>query len=393
MFCESPELAQLSQKQQINYQETLSERYAQVPAYLREEPLWSPYVHDVDTYDNLIDTQLALQRGLIALHQAMPEDVRLQRLLYPRLSQDTLEQFDELRGIPLSAQLIRPDYIMDQTGLPRVCEINTRFIFNGNIASIHMAEFLSAKFAVNTRPYEQLDSYMHGTYDGPGKTVLARGDEPNHDLLLQAQRCESALTVQPEVLDILDARRIGRVVLELHQHELDKVIGAVARLMIEGVAVYNDPRVIAFLHDKRLLVPLSDKAYMSPLIGDESAATLERHIIPSYHPNWEGREPETMLGKMALVKKAIGGKSQGMRMARLSEYRRQLNHPEAYVYQPRIRQPVVKTKQGPVEIAGTLPMTLEGEVFGPGIVRILPHTRLKGFCGFTIATKEIVHEC
>lgn len=387
MTPEGTTLVRLPTIQQDEFQHVLADRYSSVPAYLKSESLWSPVTHSVERYDELVIAQRALQTGLKALHATLPEDERLQSLLWPRLEPDVRKQYGVIESIPLATQFIRPDYILDKDGNPQICEINTRFMFNGNIASVHMAEFLKTRFDINIEPYERMDGFMHGTYDGPGRTVIVRGREPYHDLLLQTQRSESPRIVHPELLDILQAKKIGRVILELHQHELAGAIGNITRLMLKGVTVYNDPRTVAFLHDKRLMVALSDTHYMERLVGTKKAELLARYIIPSYHPSWEGREPETMPGKMALVKRAIAGKSQGMRMVRLADYRNRLEQPESYVYQSRIRQTAYATQLGPAEIAGTLPMTLEDEVFGPGIVRILAHNRLRGFYGFSIAVK------
>ncbi len=378
----------LPASEQQKFQESLRLAYSEIPAYLQQETLWSPVIHSSESYEKLVAVQRALQRGLLAIHGALPEDERLHALLAPRLDKKVRKKYEAFKDIPLATQFIRPDYILDQDGSPKVCEINTRFIFNGNIASVHMAEFLGGSFKIDIKPYKQMDEFMHGTYDGPGKTVVVRNSEPLHDLLLQSQRSDSARIIKPELLDILHAKKVGRVILELHQYELAGVVGELARLMLKGVTVYNDPRTVAFLHDKRLLVALSDEGYMKKLIGSKRAKLLAKHIIPSYHPNWEGREPETMPGKSALVKKAVAGKSQGMRMVRLADYRQRLEFPDNYVYQPRIRQLKYATEKGPAEIAGTLPMTLEGDVFGPGIVRVLAHNRLRGFYGLTVAARS-----
>ncbi len=390
-----PELGRLDilpDKHQADFRESLHAAYQYVPPYLEEEGLWSPYVHTTDTYDRLVGIQRALQKGCLALLEAFPADDRLQGLLAPRFGEAERRAFAEAADVPPSTQFIRPDYIYDREGNPRICEINTRFIFNGNIAAVHMAEYLRGLYPVITDQYARLDRFMHDTYDGDDTadncTVLVSESEPPHDLLLQEQRSAGTHSIDAELLRLVDARRIGRPVLELHQDELTPVLSDVIRLAREGLAVHNDPRVISLLHDKRLLVALSDETYMASLVDKETARTLADGIVPSYHPSWEGREPEIIPARSALAKGAISGKGDSLRIVRLNTFRETLESNEQYVYQSRLLQPKIRTASGEQdEIAGTLPMTLEEDVFGPGIVRILPHHRLHGIKGLTVAIK------
>ncbi len=390
MTKEQGELALLPAVQQREYQQLLASQYEALPDYLTEENLWVPYVHEAAHYDRLIEVQKALQVGALAILDAAQTDKRLHALLSIR--EADREELNRLKDIPLSPQLVRPDYIYDHGGRPRVCEINTRFIFNGNIASTHMAAYLSRRYDIDTEPYQRLNDWLVKTYGGSdaeeGPVVFAQDSEPEHDITLQKQRSEAVCSVSSEALRLLDPGKIGRLVLELHQHELAGALEDVISLKLAGVPVHNDPRVIMLLHDKRLLVPLSDKEYMADLVGETNAQILADGIVPSYHPGWEGREPERIAAKSALAKGAISGKGDSLQVVRLADYAERLDDPAAYVYQPRISQPkLISPKGEELEIAGTLPMTLNDEVFGPGIVRVYPRRRLKGFKGLTIAVK------
>lgn len=392
MTSEQEQIELLPPQQQRGFHELLDNTYRVVPNYLREDDLWTPYIHPPQEYDRLVDIQKALQKGCLAILGAFQDDERLHSLLAPRFGERELEQLTGLEGVPLGPQFIRPDYIYDREGEPRVCEINARFIFNGNIASVHMADYLSQTYDIDTTPYQLMDRFMHRAYDGDGSegdaTVILQASEQQHDLLLQKQRFAEVYWVKPEILKVLDASKVGRLVLELHQHELARVFDDLAQLMRDGVPSHNDPRVINLLHDKRLLVALSDEDYMASLTDEVTAQTLAEGIVPSYHPAWEGREPENIPAKSVMAKGAISGKGDSLHVVRLSTYQDSLPSPKEYVYQPRLLQPKILPPDGePAEIAGTLPMTLEHEVFGPGIVRILRHHRLKGFKGFTVAVR------
>ena len=373
----------LPDEAQLDFSQQLHAKYSEVPSYLDEEPIWSPYLHSGEEFKRIIELQKALQNGLSAVLHFYAGSRNL-RSLVP-LSNQASYLFET--DIDLTKQFIRPDYIFDQDGELRICEINTRFIFNGNIAAVHMAEFLAGRgFKHDTSNYQSLDNFMHRAYDGPDKTSIVVGVEPFHDLLLQKQRCLDGKFITPQQLLEQSTESIGKVILELHQHELEPIAATLANMIDDGVVFYNDPRVVWLLHDKRLLVALSDIEFMTDLIGKSDAEFLAAHIVESYHPKWPGREPERMIGKFALAKKSVSGKNDGLVVVPIRAYNEVLELPDDFVYQPKYRQPVQLSSTGErLEIAGTLPMTLGGEVFGPGIVRLMPHASLRRFSGFTVA--------
>lgn len=384
------EFSQLEPEAQAGYQAYLRERYDSLPPFMEHSPIWTPYQHSAQEDARLVGMQRALQTGLAALLEQAPQDERLVRLLRPRLGPSLRGQLAAFSGMPLDNQFLRPDYIYNN-GQPQICEINSRFIFNGNIAGVEMAGYLAERGSIDTTNYQKLDTFMHETYDGVGDTVFVSDREPAHDRLLQMQRSGAHQSVGSGDIDQVVNNGAGRIVLELHQDELEPALPDLAVAMQAGVRVYNDPRVVHILHDKRLLVPLSDQGYMTSLVGPEVARVLADGVIPSYHPAWEGREPELAPGKVVLAKGAISGKSDDQLMVDKTKYMERFIDPAAYVYQHRHAQPKLTTPSGEqVEIAGTLPMTLTGEVFGAGIIRVVKYRRLRSFAGLGIAIRESV---
>lgn len=380
--------APASQEARQRYRSHLTANYPAMNPAMAEAPLWMPYQHSKREFESLVQSQYDLQLGLRAIMDAALHDDRLRRLLTPRLDDDTVGQLALLEGVTLPTQFLRPDYIMDSRGHPQICEINTRFIFNGNHIAVLLSQILSEYYEFETAYYDRLESYMHASYGGAGSTLFLRGREPQHDLAIQKTLTPEGAEIAPQDLRFAQARKYGRIILELHQNELRSVMHEVVRLVLDGVAVHNDPRVVHILHDKRLLVALSDSEFMSEYVGAEVAERLAAAVVPSYHPSWPGREPETMPGKRALIKGAISGKGDNIGVVRVSTYRNVLEEPEYYVYQQWLTPRPIKNTSPDISIAGTLPMTLEGPVFGPGIIRVEDRRRLGGFRGFSIAVME-----
>lgn len=370
------------------YRSHLIANYPEMNPAMAEAPLWTPYQHPEQEFESLVQSQHDLQLGLRAILDAALHDDRLRRLLAPRLDGDVAEQLALLEDVALPTQFLRPDYILDRHGRPRICEINARFIFNGNHIAVLLSQMLSEYYDFQTAHYDQLEAYMHASYGGVGAALFVRGREPQHDLAIQKTLTPESTEIAPQDLRFAQARKYGRIVLELHQNELQSVMDEVVQLVLDGVAVHNDPRVVHILHDKRLLVALSDSEFMAEYVGAEVAERLAAAVVPSYHPSWLGREPETMPGRQALIKGAISGKGDDMGIVRIGTYGNVLEEPGHYVYQPWLTPRPIKNATPDISIAGTLPMTLEGPVFGPGIIRVEDRRRLGGFRGFSIAVKE-----
>jgi hypothetical protein len=321
---------------------------------------------ELATHNTILD---AIARGVHELVTKYETHKRI-RATIP-LPEATREQLASLHDVPLGTVYLRPDFIYDEHGTPRICEIGTRFPFNG----FYMSAFANQALPAN----KQLPGLTRLQRDlaalAKEKIVIVKNHEPGYDIHY-LRHYTNAPTVASEALP-----RDGIAISELHEFEIEQQLATITARMLEGLTVTNDPRVVLIGHDKRLLALLCDNEFMSPLIGTERAATLNKHIIPTYVsgqtvPSEAYTNPPSFVAKIAK-----SGKTQGFQIGNKSEGWRRALDERGYAVQPRIEQPYFALWDPLMEqwnnwhLAGTL--YTGAQHYGPGLLRAFNDTVTK----------------
>lgn len=277
---------------------------------------------------------------------------------------------------PLGRALVRPDFIVDLDGRPRICEVNARFPLNGTILLGWLSELLGAAGFAPPPGVGALGSAV-GEGLGAGPVLVVQGEERGNDLALLVTHPQLSLRsgeppVQISVLDLAGVapqlrpealrRRLGAepapvVWLELHHHELCDLLGPLVEFQLGGGVVLNDPRVVLVGHDKRLLAACA---------GAGAAQTFASGAVPD----------EVICEPGAWVAKpARSGKCDGVAFgATTTQARwRALVSGPGWAVQRVVRSAEVALpgSRGRWQLVGTLPCD-GARSFGPGMYRAFP---------------------
>ena len=229
----------------------------------------------------LLDAAL---RGIVARYF---EDARIRAVyaLPPTLEAMLLLAADRPYRIGCS----RPDFVYDEAGQPRLCEIGARYPLNGWMLSAEAAAVLGREGQTSPGPF--LDDLCAGYR--PGETVaMVHAGEAGTEIFLFAAALRARgigfLQARPEALNVVDGRlhagavRIDHAILEMDRSELTKISAGVLAWLVASGAYFNDIRTLILVHDKRTLALLWDEAVMRNILPEADAAALRAFLIPSH---------------------------------------------------------------------------------------------------------------
>jgi hypothetical protein len=180
----------------------------------------------------------------------------------------------------------------------------------------------------------------------------------------------------------------SKIVLELHQDELVRVLDPLVDYMNAGGEVVNDPRTVLIAHDKRLLSVLTDKSIMRDHVDRDTVEKLQRFVIRTRVSGMDRRRIEATAAARDrwVAKKGISGKTDGLVLGNLvtgRQWSSVLNKPD-FVLQKRLPQLDYRTwhpefRENRIgNLAGTLPI-IDGTSFGPGLYRLFSPDTCKFF--------------
>jgi hypothetical protein len=348
-------------------------------------------IHPESEIKKLIGVQETLRRAVIKIVSNYFSDVDIQKSI--PLSKDIADELKSLNSEIYDVGLIRPDFLFSKKGENKICEINARFTLNAFFMTSYVND-LYIRLYPNFSGLEHFKLFKKKADDvfKGDKIAIIKGREHGYDihsLLLEYK--DIKLCPLKNIKKIL--KNNNTVVLELHQDELAPYLGDVCRAIKGGVRVINDPRTIFIAHDKRILSVLSDKGIMKKYLNSRDVATLQRYIIQTFSKG------ASSLSKTAyenarnkkdswVVKKAIGGKSDGLYTGKLKSQREWNDALKSkdIVLQPYIEQKKFEcwnpyTQQyNDFYLAGTLPQWDE-QCYGPGLYRMYDSLKEK-FCFF-----------
>lgn len=334
-------------------------------------------------------------RGVIAVVTNYFDDPAIQNIL--RLPPDALAMLRVAAKRPYHIGRIgalRPDFLIDQSGQIRLCEINARFATNGFVMSQYLAEvFAAAPYGRPTiDPCFDAVTVLSSDFDLAKPITIIKRKERGYDIhylrdeLRKASDARSVHFCPPEALALRNGALHNGVVfcdqyvLELHQDELMSLPRDVIEALVTKATYFNDVRTVLIAHDKRLFAILTNREIMSKYVSDEDVRDLRRFFIPTYLVDDENVAEQLRASPARWVlKKYLSGKGEDMfvgREDRVSMLEFILkNSASAYTVQPYIDQALFdittthrEIETAPNHVVGLIP-SYNGKLLGPGMFR------------------------
>jgi hypothetical protein len=327
--------------------------------------------------DRLMALGRAVHSGIHAVVRGYATDdrIRARYALDPRLAAIV----ERARHEPYTIGMFRPDFVIDESGEFRVCEINARFSANG-YAINDIVDGALARVTYLPRDVQRIagqsrirEVMTRAFRDGrPVAVVLSRESGSEIFLLLrdlEVWRTNTATTA-------LDAH----YVLELDRLELLEFAPDVLEHILR-MGSRNDVRTLILVHDKRLLSVLSDASILLDHVDAETCALLARHVIYT-RPASDAEEREAAFANREewVIKPSSGGRGVDVLIGHEtprdvweSRLRANSERDTLQRFVPQMRFPIVHLDRDALleremNIIGLLPC-FEEHVFGPGIFR------------------------
>lgn len=338
-----------------------------------------PFVLSEEEVGRLMRLGRAVHAGIHAVVRnfANDERIRARYLLDPQLE----AILEEAREQPYAIGMFRPDFVIDESGEFRVCEINARFSANGYAINAIVDGALAqlTYLPATLRRVEGMrtisETMTRAFRDGrPVDVVLSKESGSEIFLLLRDLHPRK---VAPAALSLSDD---PHVVFELDRLELLELAPDVLSRVIRNGS-RNDARTLILVHDKRLLSVLSDASIMRDHVDADDCELLARHIIAT-RPASDVDAHEHALANPAewVLKPSSGGRGVDVRIGHETprdEWESRLRgHAHEDTLQRFIAQKrfVIRHLDGDelrdaeMNVVGLLPC-FEAHVFGPGIFR------------------------
>jgi hypothetical protein len=347
-----------------------------------------PILHSAKEVDEFLSLQSVLVRALkqIVKYYFTDKDI------YTRvpLSKKVAKQLRRLSLTTYHIGGIRPDYIYSKGGIPMICEINARFIFNALYMTIYMDEVFKKMFPryKGLQEINKLGKCIRNDFKDRHVAVIKDREDGYdiHSFLLEHPKANLFNTKLIKSV----FKKYSTIILELHQDEVEKHLKVICDAVLEGKNILNDPRTLFMVHDKRLLSVLSNEKIMKKYISLKDAQLLKKHIVPTYVNSVDKKIFSRALRdkKKWVAKKAISGKADGLYIGKeksIDEWKKILKQPDTllqvHIEEKKFRfYDPLKRHINEWYIAGTLPIWNE-QSFGPGLYRV-SHTHKHDFARF-----------
>ncbi|HEX7808736.1 MAG TPA: hypothetical protein VF608_08425, partial [Thermoanaerobaculia bacterium] len=319
----------------------------------------------------------AVHAGIHAVVRSFLDDERIQAryALDPRLVDIVRRAKDQ----PYTIGMFRPDFVIDESGDFRVCEINARFSANGYAindivdGALHDVTYLPRDVR-RIAGMSSIREVMTAQFRDGRPVAVVLSSESGSEIFLLLRDLDVIRTTPAQLSGdahyVLELDRLE--LLQLAPEMLERIIRQGSR---------NDVRTLILVHDKRLLSVLSDPAIMRDHVDDEMAALLARHIIATRPASdRDAHEQARAHPEQWVLKPSSGGRGVDVRIghetsrdewdARLRDHAHEDTLQE-FVAQKRF--PIVhldggELRESPMNVVGLLPC-FEQHVFGPGIFR------------------------
>ena len=210
------------------------------------------------------------------------------------LSQKELAILERQGQYPFRAGTWRPDYILDQDGNIRLCEITSRFFAHGIFMSWFGEKaadnFLQQHFPGESREtcFPEMMEYMRHLADGKKKLFVLKSADKSSEIRLYSRFYASyGLAVEEVEAPEVEARRKdwcradALVVNALNQRDLLGFSMDTLEALMEA-GLYSELRNTFLIHDKRLMALWFQDRFTSRCLSPEDTAFLRAHAIPTW---------------------------------------------------------------------------------------------------------------
>lgn len=248
------------------------------------------------------------------------------------------ELLDYVQRLPFHAGTFRPDYVIEEDGSIRVCEITSRFFGNGYFMSYFMeaaGEGFAKEAHITDRKtyFDDFFAYMTELAKGYRKLTVIKSADKSDSIKLYVPFYQ-ALGLETEILEAEEveawiegmkgklpknmgvdegkarlagvegkARLVGvegKVAGDEAAADLPLVISALNQVdllsfsmetlkTLADLGIHNDFRTIFLLHDKRFFYLFFQDGFTGRFLTEEETAFLRSHVIPTYLP---GLDPQ-----------------------------------------------------------------------------------------------------
>lgn len=354
-----------------------------------------PLLLDTDELNGFAALRAALDRAIVRVVESYFDDARIRRIL--ALPQDHLALLARAYRRPYRIGSFRPDLLLDEAGVWRVCEVNARFPVNGYLVSHYInrvaadLDYLAGSGARPLPGVARLVDAIAGRFRAGEPLVVVKEREKGMDIFLLLGELERR-GISPRIRApgrlacregrVFDgAEAVDQFVLELERDELLAMDPALFDALAERDHYFNDLRTLLLSHDKRMLAVLSDPEIMADYLDDADRGLLARHLIPTYN----AADPRIAARLRAVpsewvLKRNSSGRGIGMLIGRECEpaaWRQAVTGEaddytaQAYVPQRRLPVPILQgdaLAEQEMNVVAILP-GFDGELLGPGFFR------------------------
>lgn len=318
-------IPQLSQALPPNYLTDELQRHLGKLPYAQENTFSNRLVEissaRLKDYKRLQEILSTLLETLVYNYQ---RDYRIQCIYL--LDDQLREIMDMTDGIPFRLGMFRPDFIYDQNGQPRICEIGTRFPVNGWMLSYYLNQitqnYAEITSETNWEAIPELEDCIDefiAQFNPQEPIFLVHEQEKGTEIFyLQnelAKRGVELISITPKDLQLTDQGLIAKgknatqFILEMDREELKTFDSKVLKHMIQNCTCINDVRSLILIHDKNLLALLYNQEIMGSYINGEDYLFLKSFLIPSYTLS-HSRNREILIDSNLnwVLKKTSGGR-------------------------------------------------------------------------------------
>ena len=238
----------------------------------------------------------AIAAGISSTIEHYLQDERLQDVL--ALPPPFVELLRRADPHPFRPGALRPDFLLDADGVPRVCEVNARFPTNGFLCSYYTNQVVEGLDHLAGRPARAVPG-LRRTLDAlaspfePGPLVVLLDREGGTEIFLLIEELQrrgiDARTRTPADLRvergrILDgAEPVEQFILELERDELLDLPVGLFDALAASPRTFNDVRTLILGHDKRMLAVLGNPSLIGDLVPAADADVLLAHVIPTFN--------------------------------------------------------------------------------------------------------------
>lgn len=231
-----------------------------------------------------------LNKALTGIVTNFFEDVRIRNLYQLDEKMESLIRIANM--MPFKPGMYRPDFLIDQNGELKLCEIGCRYPLNGWMLSLYLNSIVKVlKHGTEDKLSEVvgMDAFIDdvfGQLHPESELIMLHNKEQGSEIfyLFTELRKRGIKTrqIKPWELEKRDIRPNRFFILEMDREELYDFDKDILVSLIQNGNYMNDIRSLILIHDKRILAVLYDQNIMNDYLDPEEYEFLRSWLIPSH---------------------------------------------------------------------------------------------------------------